>query len=452
MSPTYIAIAIGYGAFSIMLAALELRRSRGTGPDAITIFIAIFMLQCCLPGIGIYMALAVADPTDLTGNSVFDLIYHHLNVTNALVVLAMTVWFAAFFYLGASFGRLVLRRLFPTPLAVAYRLEGVEHRFVIILFGGLVLTVVSFFFLGDDMTDRFANLVRLRAYDENVVRTDFFAYAYVLTQTWAWLSIPALFVLSERRRRRGLLWFSILIGAVIFAILSASRRAIFVPVMLSYFTVLLFDGKWRVRLILAISIPILALVMFGKEFFATIAFGGAVEEVAGRYESTASAILRASSEQGITIIESLGTLTFLDEHLRLGIDHLLSIAQRFPHRLLGFEIDYPKRIVRISTEAFSSVEAQDIPPGLIGQMWLDFRVLGPVVWGLAFGLQMSMAQFIFVRSERSLQASALVALLVFLIALPINTGSYDFTFSVDVIAAVVGLALTYRVRRMTAAN
>jgi len=450
MSETYIAIAIAYGAFSIVLAAMELHRSRVSGPDAITMFIVIFMLQCCLPGIGIYVALAVVDPIDLTGNPVFDGIYQHLNVTNALVVLTMTVWFAAFFYLGASVGRLLLQRLFPAPFATPYRIEGLENRFVIILFGGLVLTVVSFFFLGDDIADRFANLVRLRAYDENVERTDFFAYAYVLTQTWAWLSIPALFVLSERRRR-GLLWFSILICAVIFAILSASRRAIFVPVMLGYLTFLLYDGKWRVRLILAISIPILALIMFGKEIFATIAFGGAVEEVAGRYESPASAILRASSEQGITIIESLGTLTYLDEHLRLGVDHLLSIAQRFPHRLLGFDIDYPKRIVRISTEAFSSVDAQDIPPGLMGQMWLDFRVLGPVVWGLAFGLQVSIVQFLFARSERNLQASALVALLVFLIALPINSGSYDFTFSVDVIAAVVCLALTYRVRRMTAA-
>jgi hypothetical protein len=451
MSETYIAIAIAYGAFSIVLAALELHRSRASGPDAITIFIVIFMLQCCLPGIGIYMALALADPTNLTGNPVFDGIYHHLNATNALVVLAMTVWFAAFFYLGASIGRLLLRRLFPTPFAAAYRIEGLEYRFVIILYGGLVFTVVSFFFLGDDIAERFANLVRLRAYDENVVRTEFFAYAYALTQTWAWLSIPALFVLSERRRR-GLLWFSILICAVVFAILSASRRAIFVPVLLSYFIFLLYDRKWRVRLILAISIPILALIMFGKEIFATVAFGGAIEGVAGRYDSIASAILRASTEQGLTIVESLGTLTFLDEHLRLGVDHLLSIAQRFPHRLLGFDIEYPKRIVRISTEAFSSVDAQDIPPGLVGQMWLDFRVLGPVIWGLAFGLQLSIAQFLFARSERSLQASALVALLVFLIALPINTGSYDFTFSVDVIAVVVGLALTYRIRRMTAAN
>jgi hypothetical protein len=451
MSQAYIVIAFAYVVFSIALGALELRRTRVSGPDALTIFIVIFMLQCCLPGIGIYGTLSLAETADPTGNGVFDGIFSHLNVTTSLLVLTMTVWFVVFFYMGAFSGRALLGRLFPAQTAPPRSLEGLEYRFVFILFGGLALTVVSFFFLGDDMADRFANLVRLRAYDENVERTDFFAYAYVLTQTWAWLSIPALFVLWEKHRR-GLLWYSILFCAVIFAILSASRRAIFVPVLLCYFTVLLYDGKWRVRLILAISIPILVLIMYGKEIFATFAFGGAIEEVAGRYESTASAILRASSEQGITIIESLGTLTFLDEHLRLGIDHLLSIAQRFPHRLLGFDIDYPKRMVRISTEALSTPEAQDIPPGLIGQMWLDFRVLGPVVWGIFFGAQMSVAQFLFERSRRSLQASALVALVVFLIALPINTGSYDFTFSVDVIATVVMLALTYRARRIGAAN
>jgi hypothetical protein len=449
MSQEYIAIAIAYGIFSLGLGAFELYRTRISGPDAITIFIVIFMLQCCLPGIGIYGSLAAVDPTELTGNSVFDGIYQHLDVTTALVVLTMTIWFAAFFYFGASLGGVLLRRLFPTSNCAPYRLEGLENRFVLILFGGLAYTLVSFYLLGDDIAERFANLVRLRAYDENVVRTEFFAYAYVLTQTWLWLSIPALFVLFERRRR-GFAWVSILICAIIFAILSASRRAIFVPVMLSYFTFLLYDKKWRARLILAIAIPILALVLYGKEIFATVAFGGAIEAVVERYESTSSAILRASSEQGITILESLGTLTFLDEHLRLGVDHLLSIAQRFPHRLLGFDIEYPKRIVRISTEAFSTVDAQDIPPGLLGQMWLDFRVLGPLLWGLAFGLQISAAQFLFTRSERSLQATALVALVVFLIALPINTGSYDFTFSVDVIAAVVGLMLTYRVRRMAA--
>jgi hypothetical protein len=451
MSQSYIAIAFAYTVFSILLGALELRRTRNCGPDAVTIFILIFMLQCCLPGIGIYTALSISDLADPTGNAVFDGIFLHLNITTALLVLTMTIWFVVFFYLGTSSGRLILGWLFPVPAAPTYRLEGRPYRFIVILFGGLTLTLVSFYFLGEDIVERFANLVRFRAYDESVERTDFNSYAYVLTQSWEWLSIVALFVLSETRRR-DLMWHAILVCTVVFAILCASRRALFIPVMLCYFTLLLYDGKWRLRPILVLSVPIVLLIMYGKEFFATLACGGEFEAVTERYESSVSAILRASCEQGITIVESLGTLTFLDEHVRLGVDHILSIARRFPHRLLGFDIDYPKRIVRISTEAFSSPDAQDIPPGLIGQMWLDFRVFGPMIWGIALGAQVSVAQFLCERTERSLQASALIALVVFLIALPLNTGSYDFTFSVDVIVTVVVLAFTYRVQRAIAAN
>jgi hypothetical protein len=450
VNPGFIVAAIAYTVFSLGLAAIELRRIRSGGPDAITVFIAIFMLQCCLPGVSMYAALSASDVSDLTGNPVFDGIFSHTDFTISMLVLAMTIWFIAFFYIGAACGRHALTKLFPSH-AQTFRIEGISARLMIVIFGGLALTLLSFYLLGDDIADRFSNLVRLRAYDDSVERTDLASYAYVLTQSWAWVSIPALFVLSERPRR-GFAWYAVLVCAILFAILSASRRAIFVPVMLSYFTFLLYDGKWRVRLLVGLAVPIIILVLYGKETFATFAFGGAAEAIAGRYESTAGAVLRASSEQGITIVESLGTLTFLDDQLRLGVDHVLSIAQRFPHRLFGLDIDYPERMVRISTEAFSGPEAQDIPPGLMGQMWLDFRLFGPIVWGMLLGIQVGVAQWWFERIRRTKQASALFALIIFLIALPVNTGTYDFTFSVDVIAAVLALWLSFRVQRAVRAS
>lgn len=451
MSEAYFAISTAYAVFSVALGALEFYRIRASGPDAITVFIVIFVLQCCLPGIGIYAALPLSFAAEPTGNNVFDGIFQRLNVTTAFVVLELTIWFAVFFYVGASGGRIILQRLFPRLVAASLRLEGVEYRLLLFLFGGLALTVISFVLLGDDIVDSYSKLIRLRAYADDVERTGLSAYAFELTQAWGWLSVPALFAISEKRRR-GLIWFACLICAALFAVLGASRRAIFIPIMLCYFTVLIYDGRWRARLLVAIAIPTLVLIAFGKEFLSTIAFGGAVADVTSRYDSTVSAILRASSEQGITIVESLGTLTFLDDRLRLGVDHLLSIAQRFPHRQLGFNIDFPTRIVRISTEAFASPDNQDIPPGLLGQMWLDFRVLGPVAWGILMGAQTSVAQFFYERCQRNLQSSSLVALVVFLIALPINTGSYDFTFSVDVIATVAALVLAYRVRRIIPAS
>ena len=98
-----------------------------------------------------------------------------------------------------------------------------------------------------------------------------------------------------------------------------------------------------------------------------------------------------------------------------------------------------ERIVRISTETFADEWTVDMPPGLFGQMWLDFRVFGPLIWGLAFGLQIGILQYAWQRMRPSRQSAAVFFVLTFVVALPLNSGSYDFTFSVDIIAAVIVL-------------
>src|SRR5690606_13441498 len=105
-------------------------------------------------------------------------------------------------------------------------------------------------------------------------------------------------------------------------------------------------------------------------------------------------MLRTWSEIGITLTESLGTISLLEMPPRYGIDHLMSVAQRFPEGALGFVIDFPERIVRISTAIFDDPWGADLPPGFMGQMWLDFRVLGPIVWGAVMGLQVGVVQYL----------------------------------------------------------
>jgi hypothetical protein len=444
----YFAVAAAYAVFTVVLGAVEVFRIRVSGPDAITVFIVLFALECCVPGIGIFAALPLVDIAAPTGNWVIDRIYLSSDVTEAVLILELTIWFAFFFYLGASAGRVLLRRIFPGSINASYRLEAIEYRLILVLAGGLVLTLGSFFLSGDDIFERYANLIRLRAYSEDFERTSLNAYAFALTQTWGWIAIPALFVFYEKRGL-GWLWWGCLISAVVFAVLNVSRRGFVIPIMLCYLAALIYDGRWRLRAILIITIPIIVWVAYGKEILSTVAFGGEIAQVVERYDSTSSALLRASSEQGLTIVESLGTFTYLDENVRLGIDHLMSIAAKLPYRILGFEDDFPKRMVRISTEAFATPENQDIPPGLFGQMWLDFRVLGAIVWGIFLGAQVSVVQFLFARCKRSLQSSALIALVVFLIALPINTGSYDFSASVDVFVTLAACVLAYRLRRAT---
>jgi len=77
-------------------------------------------------------------------------------------------------------------------------------------------------------------------------------------------------------------------------------------------------------------------------------------------------------------------------------------------------------------------------------MWLDFRVIGPVVWGFIFAAQVSVVQSLFAATVRTRQATAAFVLATFVVALPINSGSFDFTFSVDIIAVMVFLLLTFK--------
>ena len=77
-------------------------------------------------------------------------------------------------------------------------------------------------------------------------------------------------------------------------------------------------------------------------------------------------------------------------------------------------------------------------------MWMDFRIFGPIVWGLILGLQMSIVQYVFARTTRTRQAAALFVLVTFVVALPLNTGTYDFTFSIDIYALVLSILLTFR--------
>jgi hypothetical protein len=77
---------------------------------------------------------------------------------------------------------------------------------------------------------------------------------------------------------------------------------------------------------------------------------------------------------------------------------------------------------------------------------MDFRLFGPVVWGGIFGAQVALLQFAFERTEKTLQSAAIFVLLAFIVALPLNTGSFDFSFSNDIFAFLAGLIVCVRSR------
>jgi len=440
-------VSLGYVFLTIAVGVFEAKRISGRGPDAISIFIVLFVLQCCLPGIVIYACLPLVEGPSPTDVYAFDRIFAAADLPAALLILGLTAWFVFFFYSFAALnGRLLRNFLGPAPSGLRLVLTGSPSRLLIVLAFGFALSVGSFYVLGSTLVERFTNLILYRAGDKDVQSSLFNAFAFALTQTWAWLSVPALFVIYERHGRR-LSWLLCLFFLGVIMLLGVSRRALFIPLLLAYLTLVLFDHRWRARWLLAAAIPVLLWIAFGKELIGSVAFGGTLGDVAGRYETLSASLLRTASEIGLTIVESLGSINLLDLPPRFGVDHLLSVLREIPtsHRWLGI---LPTRIVRLSTAAFAAPYDEDIPPGLFGQMWMDFRVFGPIVWGLILSLQMSVVQHVFARTIRTRQAVALFVLVTFVVALPLTTGTYDFTFSIDIYVLVLCLFLTFRFIRV----
>lgn len=446
-------VSIGYAALAATICAVEVKRTRKSGPDVLSVFMAIFLLQCCLPGIIIFGCLRLTGFQEPTGNPVFDRIFGTMEPSSAWLVLGMTAWFAMLIYVFMAAGGHAVRRILPGPRSGNWiMLRGSPSRLLFILSCGLALTLVSFWLMGDTLFGRYAALIALRAESAEFQSQRLAEFTFLLTQTWIWLSVVALFVIFERRGR-ALTWYFCLVCLVIFSALGVSRRAIFIPLLLAYLTVVLFEGRWRIKFILAASIPILLWVAYGKDALSAVAYGGSVEVVVGRYDTFAQAILRAASDIGITLVESVGTIGLLHIPPRFGVDHLLSIVNGAPIgwflHWAGQDDGMPQRVVRLSTQAFARSDWDDIPPGLFGQMWLDFRLLGPIIWAFGFALQLSIVQLVFSWVVRTQAASAALVLATFVIALPLNSGSYDFTFTSDILALVLCLLFSFKAMRVT---
>lgn len=447
-------VCAGYALLTITICVIEVKRTRSSGPDVLSLFMALFLVQCCLPAIVIFGCLRITGVDQPTGNAMFDGIFAVTDLSSSLLVLGLTAWFAILIYLFMGFGSIVIRRVLPDVAPNRWILFRASlARLLIVLLLGAALTVVAFWKMGDTLFERYARLIAFRAgSDEFDGKHTLNTVAFLLTQTWMWLSVVALFAIFERRGRN-FAWYVCLLCLMIFALLAVSRRAIFIPMLLAYFTVVLFDGRWRVKAVVVASLPVLVWVAFGKDVLSAVAFGGSAVEVLGRYQSMSAGILRTASDVGITVVESLGTIKLLHLPPRFGVDHLLAIMHGAPLgwvlHWLGQDRSMPVRIVRLSTRAFATPFDEDIPPGLFGQMWLDFRLAGPIVWALGFAVQLSIMQCIFFLSVRTREAVAVMVLATFVIALPLNTGSFDFSLGVDIFALVLCLLFTFKLSRIS---
>lgn len=438
MNTAFLGGAAGAVFLGVGVLVGEYARTRGRRFDSFSVFLAIFSLQCLGPSVVIFTCLAWnADRPISLENTFFDRVYSVVEGRHVFLVLSFMAAFLAFTWLTY---RAVVSSTGYRP-RFRLRLDARTVKFLVTL--GFVSGGVLLFTLGGSLRQGYHALVRFRNSDPEIVRTFVTANLFSLTQTFLLIGVLGLF-LARRWRMVSPTFFSwaIIVGAL--ALLCVSRRSLLLPPILFLFTVMLAGRRPKFVQLAALALLGGTVLFGGKQIFSYLAQN--VNEVSLPSRDPLGNSLYVASDLGITVTESLGTVALIDIPPRWGVDHLWSVLRRIPEGAVGFDDPFPPRIVRRSTEIFSSAEDQDIPPGWMGMMWLDFRWFGPVIYGMVFGAGLAFIERGRRRCEVDLQASAVFAVGLFIYCLPVNTGSLDFSFSVDVIFLVVLVALALRLK------
>jgi hypothetical protein len=437
-----------YLCLTVLLFCLERNRTRRKGPDFLSLFVVIFAVQNIIPGMVITFLLSqYARPPDL-GNELFDRIYQHISPVYVFLSAIMSLAFILALYI--SYHKLHSRYAQTTADAHPTRLQIMPWRLWVVM----LLGVFSSYFLlkstGEgSLLGSYGALVLFRA-GAGPSRTFANANLFALTQTFSLLAIIPFvyFAFGSGRFGKSLGVVIATGGVIIFSLLCVSRRALPLDILLIYFTFVIVNKKWYLKFAGIAFLLFLPVLIYGKAVIFSIGSSGNLDGVfdAIKVTSVPDALLGGFTYLGISLVTSWATFMFLDIPFRYGVDHILSVLNRIPLGSLGFDKDalFPERIVRISTRAFVDSNAQDIPPGLMGQMWLDFGMLGPVIWGLIFAAALSVLQIRFDRKAKTAQAVAFFMIGLFILSLPLNSGSFDFVFSVDNFFLVLFLLIVYK--------
>lgn len=439
--PTLLALMVA-GA----VALFEVVRINRGGPDSLTLFMLIFAIQCLFPMTCLALLYFFSPSGLVTGNPFFDRVYEFVGPVELSLVIAFAGSFAAFTYLSYA---VVFAGLNPLMRRLPLGRIGVRlPLYVIIVVVGLLSGLYLILSFGGGLVEGYRSLILFRNLDPGIERNFVNANLFSLTQTFLFIGMLAPFVAGRDGRiaRTWPLWMAVV---VVLALFGVSRRAFFIPIIFFMLVIVLRGGRVGIVFLALASMFAGLVVVFGKTLLAAIAgSGGELEIDAG---SAATYLLLFVSDVGITVVESLATLVMIELPYRFGIDHLFSILRRIPSGAMGFETPFlPERIVRHSTEVFLSPDALDIPPGLFGQMWIDFGILGPVFYGIAAGALFGWVEAVRRSFANDWPAAALFSLLVFVLALPVNSGSLDFTFSVDIFVLALLCLAFIRVRRSRA--
>lgn len=428
-------VALGVGVWVIESA--EFRR-RGFGIHQIVL--SFFFIYVIFPSAVMHAVLAY-DTTISTGVGFFDRTVGSIEFQHSLIVFFLNFIFIKFFYFAKWM-------LYPERAEHSARADKRVVRFneaTLWSFIGIgaVVCLCFFYGLGTNFSERYSALILFRNLSDGSDRNFFTANAFSITQTFSWLCAGlSFYYIAGRKMKMAVL--SLLL-CLMFSFLMGSRRGFVFPILILYFCSALYYGRlyfWRVFSIIPL---VVAWVAVGKELTGSFAYSSGGYSVDAMYASYLGALLRSACDIGITQVQSYAVFQNFDLSFRLGFDHILSLLRLLPEGVLGFPDLFPERITRITTTTFESLDAADIPPGLIGASWLDFPILGAAAWGAGIAY---MCWVVNVFRNGHVKTPALIVCTVIfaiIVAMPINTGSFDFTFTVDIF--VLMCVLLFSIRR-----
>jgi hypothetical protein len=441
----YLFLTIAYLLVGVIISNYEYNKFKQKGFVCVHVLMAFYLIYIIFPSIIIYFLLWM-DGNISTSVFFFDKIIGKIDFTQSITIFILNLIFLISFYIS----NLGLSTDVSKNLKVTHKMHCKE--FSLWIFVCLAFAICATFFtgLGESFTERYINLHLFRALQLEDERNFFTSNAFSITEIFSWLCAALIFYYYVNKKMWGTL-FAVLF-CLFFAFLQGSRRAYIFPVLIIYFCNAFYFNRLHLRF-LALFMPLaIAWIAIGEEFMGSFVYSSDQYSFDDVYSSKLSALMRAACEVGIGQIQSHGVLQYFDWSFRLGVDHILSVLRRLPEQSLGFGDIFPERITRITTTLFMSHDHADIPPGMIGATWLDFPFLGAIGWGGSAGYICLVVDRMRKRYFMNPALAMLLSLAMIIVAMPINTGSFDFTFDVKIPLLVAMLWYSIRKRKFTVAD
>ncbi|MEL4254250.1 hypothetical protein AAEH95_03920 [Shewanella xiamenensis] len=433
--------------FSSGILFLENYRIKRHGADTLTLFLLIYYIQIIFPLYIFSINFIFYEGKVNTDNFFFDKV---LNGVDSTVLSLVSSFSVIFLFLLYWFTQYLFLHICEFKYNFRIRLVARKSLLLFINVLGVIsgLYLISILAKGESLLVGYANLIAFRSLSDGIERNFINANLFSLTQSFLFFSVLLLFCFAKNTQtgeigRRKYLIFSLIF---ILAVFCVARRSFLIPVLLWFMTMLLLTGKTNFLAYLKLLLPLSILVFFGKNllsFFSGARSVAVVNDDFGFWQF----VLKVTCDVGITNVESFATFLYMTDYIRYGQDHVYSILQRVPDGTLGFDMGLPERIVRISTEIFTDKYQADIPPGFIGQMWLDFNVFGPVLYSASLSLLMFFVEFVRRLFLIDAVSCSFFSLIIFIFFLPLNSGSLDFNFSIDILFVFFLFPFCFKLKR-----